>query len=123
MGGNAREYEARAPHPGPMTRSLPLARPSAGLRFRRIPFVASQATQVPVWAGRGRKNSSDRVLAAALNHTAEQYSAFICAIESLNSFDKTGVCDNYTSVYWKKLLNIVRVQNFMQVVLSALFST
>jgi hypothetical protein len=30
----------------PLTHSRPLARPSAGLRLWRIPFVASQATQV-----------------------------------------------------------------------------
>ena len=31
----------------PVTRSRPLPRPSAGLRLRQIPFVASQTTQVP----------------------------------------------------------------------------
>jgi len=35
------------PHPGPVTRSLPLAQPSAGLWLRQIPFAASQAAQVP----------------------------------------------------------------------------
>jgi len=41
------------PHPGPVTRSRPLARPEAGLRLRRIPFAASQAAQVPVRGGEG----------------------------------------------------------------------
>ena len=39
--------EAAPPHPFLMTHSRPLARPATGLRLRRIPFVASQATQVP----------------------------------------------------------------------------
>jgi hypothetical protein len=33
--------------PGPMTRSLPLARPSRASAFGRIPFAASRAAQVP----------------------------------------------------------------------------
>src|SRR6185437_6340364 len=37
---------ARA-HPGPMTRSLPLARSSRTSAFGRIPFAASPAAQVP----------------------------------------------------------------------------
>ena len=41
------------PHPGPMTLSLPLVRPAAGLRLRRIPFIVSQTTQVPAPKGRG----------------------------------------------------------------------
>jgi hypothetical protein len=47
------------PHPFPMTRSRPLARPVAGLRLLRIPFVASQATQVP---GRGGEEENRGML-------------------------------------------------------------
>src|SRR5689334_9775449 len=35
------------PHLGPMTRSLPFARPSRASAFGRIPFAASRAAQVP----------------------------------------------------------------------------
>ena len=45
------------PHPGPMNRSLPLARPSRASGFAQIPFAASQAAQVPS-DGRGRSCSS-----------------------------------------------------------------
>ncbi len=45
------EHRDSTPHLGPMTRSRPLARPATGLRHWRIPFVASQATQVPVRGG------------------------------------------------------------------------
>ena len=41
-----------APHPCPMTYSLPLVRPSRA-SASRIPFVASQATQVLLWGGEG----------------------------------------------------------------------
>ena len=41
------------PHPGPVTRSRPLARPTRGLCLWQIPFVASQATQVPDRGGEG----------------------------------------------------------------------
>jgi hypothetical protein len=57
------------PHPGPMTRSLPLARPSAGLRFQRIPFVASQATQVP-------RGEGEVAPALGKNHALRTASAF-----------------------------------------------
>ena len=36
-----------SPHPGPMTRSLPLTRPSRASAFGQTPFAASQAAQVP----------------------------------------------------------------------------
>jgi len=45
------------PHPGPMTHSLPLARPSRASASGQIPFAASQAAQVPS-DGRGRSCSS-----------------------------------------------------------------
>jgi riboflavin kinase/FMN adenylyltransferase len=46
-----------SPHPCPMTRSLPLARPSRASGFAQIPFAASQAAQVPS-DGRGESCSS-----------------------------------------------------------------
>ncbi len=39
------------PHPGPMTRSRPLARSAADLRLRQIPFGGSQPPQVPPGEG------------------------------------------------------------------------
>ena len=38
----------KAPHPGPMTRSRPLPRPSEGLCSEQIPFASSQLAQVPI---------------------------------------------------------------------------
>ena len=39
------------PHPNPVTRSRPLARPLQGLCSEQIPFVVSQTTQVPQGEG------------------------------------------------------------------------
>ena len=64
------ESRSSTPHLFPMTRSRPLARPVVGLRLRRIPFVASQATQVP---GRGGEDNRDAdVQAKAVTHSAQQ---------------------------------------------------
>ena len=48
------------PHPGLVTRSLPLARPSRAFGFAQIPFAASQAAQVP-W-GEGTPLSRSQVV-------------------------------------------------------------
>ena len=52
------------PHPGPMTRLLPQARPSRASAFGRIPFAASQAAQVPWGEGEALSHyrQSDRFL-------------------------------------------------------------
>ena len=46
----AKLLSAVSPHPGPMTRSLPLSRPSRACASH-IPFAASQAAQVPTGEG------------------------------------------------------------------------
>jgi hypothetical protein len=50
----------------PTTHSRPLVRPTAGLRLWRIPFVASQAPQVPIRCGEGetRRRRAVRRIAA-----------------------------------------------------------
>ena len=48
MSVSGSKFDLPSPSPLiPVTRSRPLPRPSAGLRLRQIPFVASQTTQVP----------------------------------------------------------------------------
>ncbi len=54
---DAEQMQKSTPHPDPVTRSPPLARPSAGLRLWRIPFVASQATQVLDRGGEGGRTT------------------------------------------------------------------
>jgi outer membrane lipoprotein-sorting protein len=53
-----------------VARSLPLARPAAGRLLRRIPFVASQATQVPFRRDEGNRISGIIRLAVSLIVTA-----------------------------------------------------
>jgi|SRR6185312_3906746 len=48
------------PHPGPMTRSLPLARPSRASAFGRIPIAVSQSAIVPHFMAE-RETESGRV--------------------------------------------------------------
>jgi hypothetical protein len=47
------ERGEETPHPFPVTRSRPLARPVAGLCQQQIPFATSQAAQVPIGWGEG----------------------------------------------------------------------
>ena len=88
---------AAPPLPVPMTRSRPLARPSTGLRLRRIPFVASQATQVLRLRSEAREtilqplslrklSSRNRQTSGVLRHSRRIAYGFSesCAVGSLN---------------------------------------
>ena len=64
---NGLECVYARPHPGPMTRSLPLARSSRTSGFAQIPFAASQAAQVP--RGEGEILSKPRQIESVLTRS------------------------------------------------------
>ena len=53
-----------------MTLSRPLARPTAGLRLRQIPFAAFQAAQVP---GRGGEEKESETVSVHQRFLTEEF--------------------------------------------------